>query len=417
MGGSLSSINAQRAHLTPIDHATGVVNCVMVLRATSVNPKVLQWARVRAGLTVVDAAEAIGRSAEALEAWENGSETPTYRQLADLAQRVYRRPLAVFFFPSPPTEESIASEFRTLPDSERERLEPDTLFALRDARAWQLSAKDVFAGTDESFRGTVADLRAKHRETPTSLAHRVRSLLGISLAEQLQWRNADEALKAWRFAIERFAILVFKRPFDQESVSGFCLDDPQYPVVVINNATSHTRQIFTLLHELGHLAYGVSGVTTRDEDDLGSLSLSDRRIEIACNRFAAEALVPPGSIDLDEISGAQIGERISGAARALKVSREVVLRRLLDAGRVDSEAYTSLVEHWREDYLRQDERTGGGSYYANVGTYLSDTYARAVFFQYHSGRIGIGDAADHLRMKARNLDRFESFLLSRGRAE
>src|SRR5690349_10992434 len=114
----------------------------MVIRASSATPSVLRWARERAGLSLEAAAGAIGRTAEVLAAWESGDAAPTYRQLADLAHRVYKRPVAVFFFPSPPTEAVIASEFRTLPESEREGFAPDTLFALREARAWQMSAPD-----------------------------------------------------------------------------------------------------------------------------------------------------------------------------------------------------------------------------------------------------------------------------------
>jgi len=389
----------------------------MVVRASCANPQILRWARVRAGLTIEAASKAIGREPDVLESWELGSSSPTYRQLADLAQRVYHRPLAVFFFPTPPDEKQISSEFRTLPDADREALEPDTLFALREARAWQLSAPDVLAGTDvNASRGTIADLRARSGESADELAARVHGLLDISASEQSRWRSPDEALKAWRAAIEEFGILVFKRPFKQTSVSGFCLDDPAYPIVVLNNSTSHTRQIFTLFHELGHLAFGVSGVTTRDED-LNSLGPSDRRVEIACNRFAASALLPPESIDLARIVRDGVEASISRISKAFQVGREVVLRRLRDSDLVSSSEYLAFVQAWRDDYLRKEEKSSGGTYYANVGTYLSERYARAVLFQYHSGRLGIGEAAEHLSMKAQNVDRFESFLLSRGVAE
>lgn len=390
----------------------------MVVRASSANPQVLRWARLRAGMSIEAAAKAIGREAQALEAWESGSQSPTYRQLADLAQRVYKRPVAVFFFPAPPEEEQIASDFRTLPDAQRDELEPDTLFALREARAWQLSAPEILQGIEQPFRGTVADIRALPRESPIALAKRVREVLGVSVPQQLKWRTSEEALKAWRSAVEELGILVFKRPFKQESISGFCLDDAAHPVIVLNNSTAHTRQIFTLIHELGHLAFGISGVTTRDDDDLGSLAPVERRLEIACNQFAATALFPPDAVVLDRILAASdLESAITRTARDFHVSREVVLRRLLDARRIGADVYSELVTRWREDYFRKDEPTGGGSYYANVGTYLSDTYARAVLYQYHAGRLGIGEAAEHLRIKAQNVERFEAFLLSRGTPE
>src|SRR5687768_14085816 len=112
-------------------------------RATAVNPRLLVWARERAGLALTDAASRIGKSAEALEAWEQGRSHPTYLQLEALAERVYQRPVALFFLPEPPAEEPVRRQFRTLPDIEIEALSSDTRFALRDARAFQESLREL----------------------------------------------------------------------------------------------------------------------------------------------------------------------------------------------------------------------------------------------------------------------------------
>jgi Zn-dependent peptidase ImmA (M78 family)/transcriptional regulator with XRE-family HTH domain len=378
---------------------------------------ILRWARERAGLSIDAAASAIGRPGEALRSWEEGESTPTYRQLADLAHRVYKRPIAVFFFPEPPQEAPITSRFRTLPDSEREALDPDTLYALRDARALQLAIPALLLNIDTPLNNGVAELRARLGETAAELATRLRGVIGVSVATQRGWQNAEKALKEWRRALEQFGVFVFKRPFAQDDVSGFCLDDELYPVLMLNNSTSHTRQIFTLFHELAHLAFRVSGVTTRHQTELGSLAPEARDIEVACNRFAADFLVPWDSAMWAAIRDSEVDSKVEEAARALHVSREVVLRRLLDAGRISPQHYEHKVEQWREDYLRAEARSSGGSYYANQGTYLSDLFVRAALYQYHAGRLSIGELADHFRMKAQNVGRFEDFVLGRGASE
>jgi hypothetical protein len=41
------------------------------------------------------------RKPEEVEAWEAGESAPTYPQLEKLAYQIYKRPLAVFFLPTP----------------------------------------------------------------------------------------------------------------------------------------------------------------------------------------------------------------------------------------------------------------------------------------------------------------------------
>lgn len=389
----------------------------MVIRANSANPEVLRWARERTGLSVEAAAEAIGQSAEALRAWENGTKVPTYRQLSDLAHRVYKRPLAVFFFPEPPTEAPLSSQFRTLPQSELDALEPDTLYALRDARAWQLAIPVLLQDAASLSLRSPDELRAQANESASDLAKRIRREIGISVDQQRSWGGPSEALKAWRKAVEGFGVFVFKRSFSQNTVSGFCLDDDRFPVVVLNNSTAHSRQVFTLFHELGHLAFRVSGVTTREQHNLGSLAPGAKALEVACNRFAADFLVPQDSLMWTATDTANLDYAITDRAQQFNVSREVILRRLLDAQAISQATYSAKIEEWRDDYFRSASAKGGGSYYANQGTYLSDLFVRAAFHQYHVGRLSIGDLADHLRIKAQKIGRFEEFVLARGAAE
>ena len=96
------------------------------------NPDILVWARRRAGQDVDQVARKLGKSSEDVEAWEAGDSGPTYVQLEKLAYQVYKRPIALFFFPEPPEEDDPEHRFRTLPDFEVANLAPDTRFKIRD---------------------------------------------------------------------------------------------------------------------------------------------------------------------------------------------------------------------------------------------------------------------------------------------
>lgn len=383
----------------------------MTVRAHAVNPAILRWARERAGLTPEAVAESLSKDVEVINAWESGAAAPTFRQLQVLASRTYRRPVAMFFFSDIPDEEDLQTEFRTLPASEFAAFDPDTRFALREARARQLALAELAMGFERD-RPLITDVISASPGDPTAaLTQRVRRALGVSLERQQGWRTLDQALKEWRSVIEDAGVYVFKRPFKQREVSGFCLDHERFPVIVINNSTSHSRQIFTLFHELGHLLYGLSGVTTEDQDYLGSLDPQLQQLEVACNRFAAEFLVPSVGFPWHFFEGRDLDPAVGEVADLFKVSRHVILRRLLDHGRISQALYQRKASDWEEDFYRDYQGTSGGSYYANQGVYLSEGFVALAFHQYHSGRIGLSDLADYLGMKARNVGKFEDFVL------
>ncbi len=386
----------------------------MAAKATSVNPSVLLWARERAGLSVEQVAEMVGKSPDMIAAWEAGEGAPTYRQLETLAARCYKRPLAIFFFPAPPQEKDLRSEFRTLPSEEFEKLEADTRYALREARAFQNSLLEIAGGTNPAERRLLDDVEATLQDPTPVIAERVRQYLQVPLSVQHEWRDAEHAFKEWRSALEAAGVYVFKRSFEQDDVSGFCLHHDEFPVIMVNNSTSFTRQSFTLFHELAHLLYGVSGITTEDTRYIDSLRGSDRAVEMACNRFAADFLVPRDSFPWSTFRGKfDVADTVSEVARQYSVSREVILRRLLDEEIISRKTYVRYAEEWNTDFRRPEAKSTGGNYYLTQLAYLGDAYLRMAFSSYHSGRLTLPELADHLRIKARNLGTLEEYFQRR----
>jgi Zn-dependent peptidase ImmA (M78 family) len=383
----------------------------MVTRATALNPAVLRWAREQSGLSVEDAASRIRKSWKDLAAWEAGERFPTYNQLEALAERVYHRPVALFFLPSPPDEIPPVSEFRTLPDPDKAALEPDTLLALREARAFQESVRQLSEGRNPAERLIWRDLQG-FPDRVVALAGRVRDYLGVSLEEQMSWRSSREAMAEWRDRVEAAGVFVFKRSFEQRDVSGFCMHDPGFPVIFINNSTAFTRQIFTLMHELAHILFDVSGITRVDSSFVEDLSGEAGRIEVACNRFAAEVLLPESVFPWSRFSQAPYDEAVAEVAVRFKVSREVILRRLLDAGHVSRSEYREKTWEWFLEY-QTAERGAGGNYYNTQAAYLGKAFLDLAFSQFHAGRVSLPELADHLGIKARNVGRLEETVLAR----
>lgn len=383
---------------------------------SGINPTILAWARRQAGLSVVEVAQRLKKDSELVEAWERGDSAPTYVQLEYLAYKVFRRPVALFFFPAPPDEPPPESSFRTLPTPEAADLEPDTRYKIREARAFQLSLYELNGDINPAERRVFEDIVVNLEDSAPEVATRVRFYLGLEVEGRSLWRQTSEWFEECRRLVEGAGVFVFKNSFKQREVSGLCLYDPVFPVIYVNNSTAATRQVFTLFHELAHVLLHLNGITKLDSEHTDALPGDERRIEVFCNEFAAEILVPHEDflIRVGELRPDKEGETVTFLAHEYKVSREVVLRRFLDLGRVSSEEYAELVQKWNQEYEEsRSQSSGGGNYYNTRASYLGDRYMGLAFGRYYQGAISEQRLAEMLGVKARNLPGVEQQYLRR----
>jgi len=383
----------------------------MAKPVTAVNHKVLEWARQRSGQTIDQVAAALHRDPSVIAAWESGDDAPSYPQLETLAYKIYKRPLAVFFFPVPPPEEDPKTSFRTLPEFEVEQLAADTRMKIRQARALQLSLVELNDGKNPAEQKIFVDLHVRSGASAGEVAARARTYLGIDAKAQRGWKDTEQALKAWRRAVEDKGIYVFKNSFKQKDVSGFCLYDAEFPIIYVNNSTAQTRQIFTILHELGHILTATGGVTKRDDTYIAKLTGPDRQVEVFCNRFAAECLLPITEFKASLGPNPSSDENIAKIANAYRVSRHVVLLRLLGLDLVTQGFYEKKVAEWKADYDAKKPERGGGSYYATQGAYLGDKFLKLAFGKYYDGKISIDQLADHLNVRVSSVPGIEQLAM------
>lgn len=152
----------------------------------------------------------------------------------------------------------------------------------------------------------------------------------------------SDAFEMWRSAFYNCGIYVFKEAFKDDSFSGFCLYDKDFPVIYINNTMSFSRQIFTLFHELYHLLLRTSGIDKTKDDYLERLADNKKRLEVKCNSFAGKFLVPDNDF-ITQIKNYEINEElVEKLSKEYSVSKEVIWRKLLDLGKISKELYTSM---------------------------------------------------------------------------
>lgn len=381
----------------------------MTSSVAGIQPTVLRWARESQGYSLEDVALHLKRDMAEIAAWESGDAAPTYAQLETLAYSLYKRPLAVFFLPAPPREMKVKQEFRTLPDFELDQLAADTRYQLRLAHAHQISLRELNDGVNPATYKIFRDIQLSEKADVLEAAVSVRQYLGISVAAQAGWSNSDEALKGWRNAVEGVGIFVFKHSFKQKSISGFCLAEEEFPVIYLNNSTAKTRQIFSLFHELAHLLLKVNAISKFDDSYIEYLPQNEKRIEQFCNALAAEFLMPSADFSVQLESLTQINDlSIQALARRYHVSREAVLRRILDRGLVQQAYYEAKVKQWADE---SENGGSGGDYYATQSTYLGERYLQLVFSKHYQGRLTLEQVADYLGVRTKSVAGLEAMML------
>ncbi len=373
----------------------------------TITPSVLSWARKTLGYSedqVVEHLNAKKVTLDVFKDWESGVAQPTYPQLKKLA-KLYKRPVAVFFFPEPPEEKPIGEDFRALPPSITESIPPDILYLVRKAKARQMDLEELHGGITDKAR--IATLKRKQQETAKKLAERIRNETDISTKDQAKWKDFDSAFKNWRSAIENLGVWVFKEPFKNDDYCGFCVDDDKFPVIYVNNSQVPQRQIFTLFHELGHLLTGKAGVDFRSAPAFEGVYQEE---EVFCNSFAGSFLVPES--ELNHYTSMPDEESVKNLARRYKVSFDVILRKFLDRGIIDNKTYSHMITEQTEKFHRaqlkeSEEKKGGGDYYFNQRVYLGNKYIELALEKYHRQHISKQQLADYLDIKVKSVSGLE----------
>jgi Zn-dependent peptidase ImmA (M78 family) len=237
------------------------------------------------------------------------------------------------------------------------------------------------------------------------MAQRVRDYLDVSVEDQTSWPSDEAVLDNWHQILLDVGISVFKDAFRDSDYSGFCLYDDEFPVIYVNNSSPKTRQIFTLFHELAHLIFQTSGIDTPSDSFVECLPDHERDIEIICNRFTAEFLLPE-EVFQEVFAGKEPSESTAEElANRFHVSREFIYRKFLDRNLIDDDTYSEAAQRWADQF------TGGsgGNYYYTRIAYLGENYINLAFRQYYQNRINDVQLAEYLDIKPRYLSTLEEY--------
>lgn len=373
---------------------------------TGVNGGVIRWAREFYNMSPDEAAQAIGVDLVRYNNWESGTEYPTYAKLKKISA-VFRKPSAVFFFPEPPQLPPIKGDLRTLPDVVVSSFSKQIIIQFEKAKVYQLSLQELYGD-----RSSIIEKRDSFPKETNQLCSFFRAQLQFPISAQKARKSTKVVFEIFRERLYDLGIYVFKDAFRDNSISGLCLNDDHYPVILINNSMSFARQIFTLFHELYHLISDTSGAEIIRDDFYVTLDSQQSEVERACDSFANAFLVPIDDF-ANELKKKPVDEvRIEELADLYSVSKEAIMYKLYKMGRMSPDEYNDLKEFFYGDAVRngankQSESKGGNHYYTQL-SYLGQRYTGDVFRQYFSGKIDAVRASEMLQSKVDHLPNLET---------
>lgn len=298
------------------------------LRA-EISPELWDWAIRRAGKLEGE----LRRRFPKLDAWRNGQAKPTLKQVEAFAEAA-RVPLGYLFLSRAPEEKLPIPDLRTVSSRGVHRPSPDlldTIYLCQRRQEWYKEYAQAAGEEPRAFVGAMA-LRSK----PGEAANAMRCDLGLDTDLHAQCRTWQEAIRLLIEKAEEAGVLVMvsgvvgtnnRRPLSPEEFRGFALVDRWAPLIFINGADSRAAQMFTLAHELAHIWLGKSALS-----DASPAVFPTQEVERWCNAVAAEFLVPAAELH-DRLASArspEVLEELEELVRYFKVSKLVILRRLLD---------------------------------------------------------------------------------------
>lgn len=361
-----------------------------------INPELLVWARDSASLSLDAAAKKVHVKPELLADWESGVARPTISQLRLLAE-AYKRPLAVFYLPVPPKTFDALHDFRGT-SATASKGSPALAYEIRRAYERREIALDLFDDLGENT--SAVRLATLTTDAPEKMAAALREILNVTLARQKQWNSEYTAFVNWRDAIEECGILVFQTSgVSVSEARGFSIAIHPLPVIAMNGKDSYTGRIFTMIHELAHVALRQGGICDLDE----------RGLEVFCNAVAGILLVPTEALLADsEVRNVKKPtnwpeETIQRLSKEFRVSREVIVRRLLTVGKTTSSFYESKRLAYAAELTKRPPPTGGPPPHALAVARAGKLFTGVVVRSYSEGRITSADVSDFLNLKLRHL--------------
>ncbi len=190
---------------------------------------------------------------------------------------------------------------------------------------------------------------------PIVWANAIRDYLGLEIEHQYKCQSARQFYLYLREKVEKQGVFVHCfADVPLEIARGVAIHDSELPVIGINEDDRAPAKSFSIIHELVHLY--------KRESSMCNAMYNNSTVyqeEIFCNSVAGELLVPRKALEII-LTNAHYrvpydGQDIKKIADKFSVSRDVIIRRLLDIGQIDDLEYHTYSDMFSVELEKEKE--------------------------------------------------------------
>jgi Zn-dependent peptidase ImmA (M78 family) len=380
---------------------------------SSINVELLKKIRIESGLTLEEAAKNILPPSK-LAKVENSEDKLTFNQFYEIANR-YKMPITFFYYQSEP-EMGLLKHFRSVKSGEM-KISPKlrkVFYEIDEKRDLCMELQEY----DEDFpqyNYDFLDFFDCETTPPSQVADYIRKWVRYSESSLRSFKSEYDALNFWKLWMEQQGILVFQfSNVDIKELRGFCIAKKPYPVIAINRKDNAPARTFSILHEFTHLlikktdAYAFS---SGKQSKSSKAIETHKKVEQFCNAVAGEVLVQSNLLlshnKVANHQGADWNDpEINSIAHHFRVSKEVILRRLLDEKIINQTVYSSKIHAW-ENMVGKEKPGGRETPAEKAYRTHPQVFLTLVMKAYADQKLTSNKLSRYLGMKIKHLDQFQ----------
>lgn len=345
-----------------------------------INGDTLRWARTVSRCDRDALAKSAGVSPERIAEFEAGTGAPTFRQLMMMATKL-DRPLGFFFAPPPAVPDvPETADFR---GRGSEDTPTEVAREMKRAEQHREAMLDLAGPPDRTLQ-----LKAITHDSAAKRATEVRQQFGLTERFIPPESQQNQVFNFWRGLLEGHGFLVFQTTrIALDAFRGLSVHHDVLPVIILNGADSASGRVFTLFHEVAHLANRTSGLCVLDD------VVAEEAI---ANRFAANFLMPEALVRQHLLDGEDAVTLAAHLASTLKVSPLAAGVRLRTLNLITEDGLATIrlqsAETWRIAREAQRESDGFVPPWRLRYRDLGSRYIGAVAHALEDSRIDAMDA-------------------------
>lgn len=252
---------------------------------------------------------------------------------------------------------------------------------------------------------------------PRVWAIEIRRFLDLNINEQFRMPSSRKYYLYLRNKVEEKGIFVHCfNGVSVDEIRGFAIYDKIQPIIGLNAEDRYPAKSFSIIHELVHIIKRESAFCNDNYNTF--ITLAE---EVFCNAVAGELLVPFEALNQfliqKDYNNPYNLVDIQSMADAFCVSKEVIIRRLLDNGKIDRLLYDNYCELIKKEIDKQREenkinRANGEqvSFPRDMSVIAVDrtstSVCKALYLGYTTDMYSKKDIACHLGIRPEKVDKF-----------